>query len=139
MNSRGVCNSDSSSNIYPEKENKKVYFDSKNPENCMTEYSKSGNNMLLLFMIVPIIFIVFSILGIIKVNKRVKAVLELNQNGKLVKTLQYRMENTGTIVNGVPIQRPVVDYVLPNGISVTLYGDAINDKKSFDSDGRYNN
>ena len=41
------CESTSSSSIYPSNDNKKVYYDSKNPSNCMTKYSKSGNTILL--------------------------------------------------------------------------------------------
>ena len=41
------CESTSSSSIYPSNDNKKVYYDSKNPSNCMTKYSKSVNNILL--------------------------------------------------------------------------------------------
>ena len=41
------CESTSSSSIYPNNDNKTVYYDSKNPSNCMTKYSKSGNTILL--------------------------------------------------------------------------------------------
>lgn len=41
------CESTSSSSIYPSNDNKTVYYDSKNPSNCMTKYSKSGNTILL--------------------------------------------------------------------------------------------
>ena len=130
-----TCGSNSSSSIYPGTDNKTVYYDSKNPSNCMTEYSKSSNNIMLLFMLIPIIFIVVAVVNIRKVNKKVKTILELNQKGKLVKNLPYRLEDSGTVINGVPIQMPVVDYVLPNGCSITLYGDPRHDRKTCDADG----
>lgn len=130
-----TCGSSGSSSINPGNSNKTVYYDSKNPSNCMTEYSKSGNNIILIFMLIPIIFIVVAVVNIMKVNKRVKTILALNQTGKLVKNLPYRLENSGTVVNGVPIQMPVVDYVLPNGCNIILYGDARHDRKIYDFDG----
>lgn len=129
------CGSNSSSSINPGNENKLVYYESSNPSNCMTEYSKSSNNWLLLVMLLPIVFIVVAIININKVNKRIKIIKELNQKGKLVKGLPYRLENTGVEVNNVPIQRPVVDYILPNGNSITLYGDGRHDRKTYDADG----
>lgn len=128
------CNSLSSSDN-PGTENKKVYYDSSNPSNCMTEESKSYNYGILLFSIIPIIFIYIAIFNIKKINKRVKAILELNQTGKLIKNLPYRLEDTNMTVNGVPIKRPVIDYTLSSGTQVTLYGDARHDGKHWDEDG----
>lgn len=125
-----TCSSNSSSNHNPGTQNKNVYYDSKNPSKCMTEYSKSSNFILLAFIIIPIIFVLVAVVNIRKVNKRVKAILELNNKGKLIKNLPYRLENTGTVVNGVPIQRPVVDYTLSSGEQITLYGDPRNDKNN---------
>lgn len=132
---RYTCGSNSSSSHNPGTQNKTVYYDSKNPSKCMTEYSKSSNFILLAFMIIPIIFILVAVINIRKVNKRIKAILELNNKGKLIKNLPYRLENTGTVINGVPIQKPVVDYTLSTGTQITLYGDPRNDKKQYDADG----
>ena len=71
----------------------------------------------------------------IKINKRVRIINELNQKGKLIKNLKYHLENSDITINNVKIQRPVVDYKLPSGSIITLYGDPRYDKKSFDSDG----
>ena len=129
------CTSRTSSNIYPSEENKMVKFNSKAPGSCMTEYDKGSNMILLVFMIIPIVCIAIGIGTFVKGNKRIKIINELQTTGKLVKNLPYRMENTGTVINGVPIQKPVVDYVLPNGTTVTLDGDARNDRKKMDADG----
>lgn len=130
-----ICNSNSSSNNNPGTKNKTVYYDSKNPSNCMTEFSKSENKILLLFLFLPIIFILVGVINMLKINKRVKAINELNQKGKLIKNLPYRLEDTGMVFNNVPIQKPVVDYVLPSGEIITLSGDARHDNKYSDADG----
>lgn len=129
------CTSNSSSSIRPSTESKTVYYDSKNPEICMTSYSLSSNNFLLLAMIIPAIFIAVSVLNMRKISKRIVIIKELNQKGKLVKNLPYRLEDTGTVVNNVPIQRLVVDYTLPSGSVISLYGDPRYDKKATDADG----
>lgn len=129
------CGSNVSSNINPGTQNKTVYYDSKNPSNCMTEYSKSVSNIFLPFMLIPIICIAVAVINFRKINKRVKIIKELNQKGKLIKNLPYRLEDTRMRINGIPIHRPVVNYTLPSGSTVMLYGDARHDGKSFDADG----
>ena len=130
-----ACGSASSSTSNPGTKNKNVYYNSKDPSNCMTEYSKSGNNIILLAMLIPIVFIVVAVININGINKRIKKIKKLNQNGKLIKNLPYRLENSGTIMNGVPIQIPVVDYTLPSGTTLTLSGDLRYDGKNCDADG----
>lgn len=129
------CSSNSSSSINPGTSNKKVYYDSKNPSNCMTEYSKSSNNILLIVMLLPLLFIAVAIINMRKISKRVTIINELNKKGKLVKNLPYHLENTGMSVNHVQIQKPVVEYTLPSGSTITLYGDPRHDKKIADADG----
>ena len=129
------CASSASSSVKPSTQNNTVYYDSKDPSNCMTEYSRSGNFIILLFLIIPVIFILIAVINIRKINKRIKAIMQLNQKGKLIKNLPYRLEDTAMSVNNIPIQRPVVDYTLPSGSTITLYGDPRHDKKSYDADG----
>lgn len=129
------CSSNSSSSIRPSESNALVYYDSKKPSRCMTSYSKSSNKMLLIFLILPVIFIALGVVNINKVNKRIKIIKELNTKGKLVKNLPYRLENSNLKVNGVPIQLPVVDYILPSGVTITLRGDPRHDNKLADVDG----
>ena len=129
------CSSSYSSSTNPGTDNRTVYYDSKDPSKCMTEYSKSGRWFLVLMMILPIICIMIPVLNMIKTKKRIQQIKELNEKGKLVKKLPYRMEGTGLSINGVQILRPVVDYVLPNGTTIELKGDARHDRKSADQDG----
>lgn len=129
------CGSNPSSSKYPNLENKKIYYDSKNPYNCISEYKKSSNNILLIFYILPITFILIGIIFIKKINKRIKIINELNKNGRLIKNLPYRLENTNVSINGIPVQRPVIDFTLKTGSVITLRGDGRYDKKHFDHDG----
>jgi hypothetical protein len=130
------CSSSVSTGFEPIKENKTVYFDSNNPSKCVTEDSKSMGFLWLLALLIPIVFIITGIVGILKINKRLKLIKELNKNGKLIKNLPYRLEDSNFSVNNVPLQKPVIDYTLPNGITITLYGDTRHDKKYYDSDGK---
>lgn len=129
------CSSNSSSSIDPGTSNKKVYYDSKNPSRCMSEYSKKVDYIFLLFLLLPFAFIIVGINGIIKINKRIKKIDELNQKGKLVKNLIYHLVDTGMVINNVRIKKPVVEYTLSSGSTITLYGDPRNDRKSYDADG----
>ena len=129
------CKSNSSSTIYPKTNKKTVYYDSNNPSHCMTEYSKNKKHIILILCILPIIFIIVGIYNIIKVNKRVNVIKKLNQTGKLIKHLPYRMEDTGITIKNVQIQRPVIDYTLPSGSTLTLLGDPRYDQKYFGTDG----
>ena len=45
------------------------------------------------------------------------------------------MEGTGMTVNNRPVLRPVVDYTLSSGSTITLLGDPRHDYKSSDEDG----
>lgn len=130
------CTSSSSSSTYPGDKNVKVYYDSKNPAKCMTEYSKSSNLLLLIFLLIPILCIGIAIWNFVLIFRRLKAVKQLNKTGKLVKGLPYDLEHSGLVIMGHAIMRPVVDYTLSSGSVITLIGDARHDRKSYDADGK---
>jgi len=129
------CRTDLFSSIKPSEENQKIYYDSLDPSNCMSEYSKLTNYLTLTFLFLPLSFIVFALINIKKIDKRIKIINELNKKGKLVKNLPYRLENTGMTLNNRRIKRLVVDYKLSTGTVITLYGDARHDRKHYDEDG----
>lgn len=60
-----------------------------------------------------LLFFMFLYKNIIKINKRIEIIKELNQKGKLIKGLKYHLEDTGMSVNDVHIKKPVVYYTLP--------------------------
>ena len=127
--------SNSSSDINPGTTNKTVYYDSKDPSKCTTDYSKSSYMIVIIAMLLPLLSVIIAVVNMRKISKRIKKIEELNQIGKLVKNLPYRLENSNMSVNDVPIQKPVVDYVLPSGSVITLYGDSRHDGKYSDADG----
>lgn len=129
------CPSNTSSSAKPGEKNITIYYSSSDPSKCMTEYSKSRSKLIYLFMIVPIVFMIFSSINVKKVDKRLKIINELNQKGKLVKNLNYHLEDTGITINKENIKRPVVEYTLSSGKTVTLYGDPRFDRKTKDEDG----
>ena len=130
-----MCSSNLSSNIKPNTSNEKVYYNSKNPKDCMTEYSKKNNKMFFIILAFSLILLIIGLINIMKINKRIRIIDVLNQKGKLVKNLPYQLENTGVVINDVPIQRPVVEYTLDSGSTITLHGDPRHDRKWSDEDG----
>lgn len=130
------CPSNSSSSSKPKTDNANVYYDSKNPEDCMTDYSKSVTKYMYIGVLVGALLTVVGTMVMIKGEKKIKKIKELNKYGKLVKNLPYRLEPSGITVNNVPVQRPVVDYTLASGVKVTLYGDPRMDRKVADADGK---
>lgn len=130
-----ACPSNSSSSSRPKTDNVNVYYDSKNPEDCMTDYSKSVTKYMYIGVFIGVILTIVGVAIIIKSEKKIKKIKELNKYGKLVKNLPYRLEASGITVNNVRIQRPVVDYTLSSGVKITLYGDPRMDRKVADADG----
>lgn len=131
-----TCSTGFSSNTYPDTEGVTVYYDSSDPSNCLTDYSKSNSILILLiFGGIGLLVMVIGFVQVVKVNKRVKTIIQLNSTGKLVKNLPYRLEASNIVVNDVPLQRPVIDYTLPSGSVIQLYGDVRTDRKSYDADG----
>ena len=86
-------------------------------------------------MLLPLAFVIIAIVNMHKISKRIKLINELNQKGKLIKNLPYHLEGTGMSVNNIQIQRPVIDYTLPSGSVIKLYGDPRHDRKYADADG----
>lgn len=130
------CKASSKSSNVPSRTNKNVYYDSSNPQICMIKKSIFSNCIMLIYWLIPGLFILSSISSIREINLHIKKIKELNKYGKLVKNLPYRLEKTGMSSNNIPIQRIVIDYILPNGETITLYGDARHDNKLCDDDGK---
>lgn len=131
-----VCKSKSSSSTYPDTSKGLVYYNSEDPTECMTEYDKSGNGILLLFLILPLTFIALGIVMIIKTNKKIKLVKELNNSGKLIKNIPYTLIPSGMVVNGRTINKIAINYQLSSGTIITLYSDPRYDNKEYDNDGK---
>ncbi len=127
------CKPSSSSSNISKKRNGKVYYDSKNPSKCITDYSLKANKILLILNIIPIGFFIPGILLTSKANKKIKRLKKLNETGKLVKGLPYSLENTNVSINGQTLPRIKVEYRLKTGEITTLTSGPIFDTKHSDS------
>lgn len=105
-----------------------VYYKKGDPSNCMTDYSSRTNWFMLIGVALGAVCAAVGFSMKQKVSKEVKKAKYLSQNGKLIKGIPYRMEDTGTVVNGRTIQRIVIDYILPTGSTITLRGNPRYDK-----------
>lgn len=112
-----------------------IYYDSQNPNDCVSEYEArigSTEGFLMLFISV---FGFVGIKGMSEVKKRIEKTKWLAQNGTLIKGLKYQLVPTGSKVKGKRIMAIQVDYELPSGSIVKLTGDPRYDSKLFDEDG----
>lgn len=117
------CSPHSSSHTKPSTENKKVYYDSKKPSKCMPNYFVLDIKTCFFLLLIPIFIIVFSLNNIKKVTKKTKIIKELNKKGKLIKNIPYQSKHN---------HKFIVNYMLPSGNMVLLYGNLSYNKKSED-------
>ncbi len=128
------CTSGSSSSL-PPSEGTTVYYKSSDPSNCITSYETSFNWIIFIFAGVGILILGIGIFMLIKNKKAFKKAKLLTTNGKLIKGLPYYLEGTNTYINGQQVQKLVVDYEAPNGLTVHLVGNSRYDMKTSDNDG----
>ncbi len=99
-----------------------VYYQSNNPSNCKIKEPQIVHTFFWIMMIVPILVMAFPVCIFIKNHKRLKPARELNKKGKLVKNIPCHIVPSEFTINGDKIPCLVVDYILPNGMTVTLRG-----------------
>lgn len=131
-----TCTSGASSSIGPGENPHVIYYDSKDPSNCMSDYAENIDWLILLFGLIPTIFIIIGACMNHSISKRIKQIEALNQTGKLVKNLPYHLAESNITVNDRPLMKIVVNYRLPNGETVELSGDPRYDHKESDDDGK---
>ena len=115
-----------------------IEYASVDPEICNVKgEGTDGSEILfmLIWSVMPLIFMGLAIYNMNKITKRVRKVKQLNEIGKLVKGVPYEMKETGMSVNEVEIYKPVAKYYTPTGELLELNGDARFDHKSEDYDG----
>lgn len=127
------CSGETSSNIGTS--NKTIYYDFQNPSKCITKYEIANKNVYIFFIIAFCVPVIIFVIEILKIMKRVKVIKKLNKTGKLVKNIPYTLQETGASTYKGTIYKPVINYVLSNGITVKLYGDSRYDYKVSDEDG----
>ena len=128
-----VCDADSSGGI----KNGKgiVYYDTKNPNICMTDFNKSIEYIFLIFLFLPLIFIFIGGKKILVCLKKGKIARELAISGVLVKGVPYEIINSGMSVNDRKIKAFSIMYTFPDGISRNLISQGIFDHVLKDGDG----
>lgn len=117
------------------KDNQKtVYYDSLDPNKCVTDYTPSPVALMYIVCLIPIIFIIIGARHIIKVNKNIKKMKYLAQYGTLIKGLPYMMEETNLSINGAKLFAISLDYTTPSGIILHLVGEPRYDRRFNDED-----
>lgn len=92
-----------------------VYFNTKNPSECLTDYDKQSSILFLIFIILPVIFIIIGGVILIANIKKIKALKQLAINGTLIKGIPYELVNTNISVNGRTLQAISINYKFPTG------------------------
>ena len=59
-----TCETSFSSSIHPSENNATIYYESSNPSNCASDYSRTGEKFFYLFLILPAVFIIVGISSI---------------------------------------------------------------------------
>ncbi len=118
------------------KDNKnKVFYDSKNPENCMTEADTASQPFFYMIMIgLGSLFLLIGIFQLIKGTSRIKAIDKLKQIGILFKNLPYELKAGNLQVGNRKTMCTVVNVPLPNNTTIKLKGDS---RFDFDSSKKY--
>lgn len=89
------CTSTMSASHKPTIKDGKVYYDSKNPEKCMTDYSESSTTFLYIMLIFPALLIIGGAILLKKALKTLSNIKRLSERGHLVKDLPFYMEHRG--------------------------------------------
>ncbi|MCR4753287.1 MAG: hypothetical protein K5837_02610 [Candidatus Saccharibacteria bacterium] len=67
-----ICESFISSSIRPDEGNVTIYYESANPNNCASDYTRTGARFFYFFLIIPVVFIIVGIVFIVTSTKRLK-------------------------------------------------------------------
>ena len=112
-----------------------VYYSTKDPSNCITDYASSVSWFLLIGVALGALVLVIGIVMLKNNLNVVKKAKYLSKHGKLIKGIPYRMVDTNTIINNRRVQRIEINYTLPSGSTIILVGNPRYDFKTFDDDG----
>ncbi|MGE5456168.1 MAG: hypothetical protein ACM3O4_03590 [Ignavibacteriales bacterium] len=114
---------------------KNVYYNSANPQDCVTDYTVKPEIFMYFLCLFPIIFILVGFIQVNKCIKQIKKIKDLNMHGKLIKNLPYELVNSNYSINNRNIRAIKVIYKLPNGVETELIGNPRFDGKMTDEDG----
>lgn len=112
-----------------------VYYDTNNPENCMTDFDNGSNVIVICFLFLPIIFMIVGGSQIKTAIKNGNKAKRLAQCGILVKGAPYEIINTNVSVNNRRIKAFSITYTFPDGKTRLLKSQGIYDHILRDGDG----
>lgn len=112
-----------------------VYYNSKNPSECMTDFDNSSTGIIAIFLIIPVVFLIVGIVQIKKSISKSKIAKELAKSGVLVKNLPYNLVNSNISVNNVPLKCIYTTYKFPDGILREIKSEALKGHILSDADG----
>ncbi len=129
-NTEYFCKSSASSIKIPTP-NSKVFYKENNPNDCITDYTNTNSNYLLIGVVLGIILIIISIISLKKDNKRIRKIKTLLTKGVLIKEVPYKLKDI--IINGRNAKRIEVDYEMVNGTTMNLKGKTLFKYKTIES------
>ena len=113
------------------KNKNKVFYDSKNPENCMTEFDASSKPFIYIMVFgLGSITLLFGIISLIKGVNRLSSIEKLKQTGTLFKNLTYGLKRGNFQAGNKIAMCAVVNVPLPNNTTIKLTGDSRYDLNS---------
>lgn len=116
------CPSNNYSRIHPINKKETIYYNSKNPKECASNINIINGIIIYSFLIIIFVIIfIFSNISITKINKLYKNIEILNNKGKLIKGLPFRVEYRKHLGKKYPII--VIDYKKRDGSVITLKSD----------------
>lgn len=130
-----ICEASYSSGFSVSSNRRTVYYDSNNPNNCVTDYTASFKLTSFIALLLPLAFTIIGFIQLKKNIKKINTIKMLSINGTLIKNLPYNLEETNIIINNIPLYAIAIDYTMPNGEVMHLVGEPRYDRKNKDEDG----
>ena len=109
-----------------------VYYDSKNPHDCLTEYQLKPSFFYYVFLVLSFLMPLSGLQIFKNYFTNSKKMKKLSTNGILYKNIPYEMVPLGTIVNQKAVLYPEISFQLEDGRIVKL---PVNPKLTKKSDG----
>lgn len=118
-----ICTSNSSSSTKSGKGI--VYYDTTNPSKCMTDFESNSSFLFMIFLIIPLLFIIIGLFFIRKYINRNKVIKRLAYDGVLVKGIPCQIVNSNISLNNVPLKCLSISYKFPDGNIRNLKSDPL--------------
>lgn len=112
------------STLSPTPEERKIYYDSKNPSNCISEYEVSltykYSKPIIIVTILEFLISLYILLSLLMTQLKIK---RLKKSGLLIKGLHCTIKNTQTATLNNSGFYILIDYITPDGTLLKLKSD----------------